>query len=431
MMKIDAKLICKIAQRVSAKYNLSVPVNFDSVISDKCEYVECESLPGAVDGYTELGCNPPRINILSTAFEQRKRFTIAHELGHIFIPWHNGVDTLKNEENSKDSLLDRNEEEADAFASEILLPEKWMKTFFNSSKNKSAKEIIENITHDANVSVLACFHGMRKYWFPENLLFYALPQDKVWKECRPEDFSFEFYKENNTETHRFSLYEYCALETNECRLRSYAITHFKFMKIPREEEILKKYYDAEMDMVLFFENLTDGIPAKAIPYIGEIVKFLPCRILILVELEGYESREFRSPSQQRVALNWAEISELHPDIMSKCLGYTSSEIILENIGKFSFIYAPYDIGVPNEHSIEPNSLLIQILDDVYTESRTRLTVSRKVNGIIGGSNNRKDNRDLNTFYSDILHRICIDDLLWSAVEHPDFPVYLKGKLMLL
>jgi len=430
-MTVGLERVRKIAQKVSKKYNLTVPVDLNALIASKCEYVEHETFPGAIEAFTELDRNPPRINISSKIYAQRKCFTIAHELGHVFIPWHNGVDALRAKDNEEDSLLDRNELEADTFASELLLPEKLMKKYFNSSNDKSAIEIIENITQSANVSVLACFHGMRKYWFPENLLFYARSQDKFWKECRSEGFLFEFFRMNNAETHRFSLYEHCALEMKEYQLRSYAIVHFKFMKLPSEEDVLKKYHDAEMDMALFFENLTDGMPARAIPYIGEIVNFLPCRTLILVELDGYEPKEFCSHSQQRFSLCWAKASELHPDIMSKCLGYTFSEIILDNIGKLSFIYAPCDIARPSEHSSNPNSLLTHILNGAYNDPITRLSIGRKVNGIIGGSNNRTMNRDLDTFYADMLYRMCAEDVLWSLVEHPDFPAYLKGKLMLL
>ena len=125
-MTIDLERVRKIAQKVSEKYNLTVPVDLSVLIAAKCEYVEHKTLPVAIEAYTELDRNPPCINILSKIYVRRKRFTIAHELGHIFIPWHNGVDTLRANDDGN-SLLDRNEMEANAFASELLLPEKWMK----------------------------------------------------------------------------------------------------------------------------------------------------------------------------------------------------------------------------------------------------------------------------------------------------------------
>lgn len=44
-----------------------------------------------IEAYSELGDNLRIvINPEMTYYVQRRNFTLAHELGHIFIPWHNG-----------------------------------------------------------------------------------------------------------------------------------------------------------------------------------------------------------------------------------------------------------------------------------------------------------------------------------------------------
>ena len=68
----------------------------------------------ALDGYTILDCTPPKMILQSGVFSKRMRFAMAHELGHILIPWHNGKTTFADRKNSA-ALIDRNEVEADAF----------------------------------------------------------------------------------------------------------------------------------------------------------------------------------------------------------------------------------------------------------------------------------------------------------------------------
>ena len=45
-----------------------------------------------IDGLTHLQESPPIIELnTEITFEARRRFTLAHEIGHICIPWHSGI----------------------------------------------------------------------------------------------------------------------------------------------------------------------------------------------------------------------------------------------------------------------------------------------------------------------------------------------------
>ncbi|HSA05763.1 MAG TPA: ImmA/IrrE family metallo-endopeptidase [Candidatus Gastranaerophilales bacterium] len=90
---------------------------------------------------------------------RRCRFTLAHELGHCFLPNHIDVNIQKNfQEDSvnslKNSYLKQKEVEADGFASELLIPSKTVnKSFLDDSKNlfKNAKILSE--TYDVSLQV--------------------------------------------------------------------------------------------------------------------------------------------------------------------------------------------------------------------------------------------------------------------------------------
>lgn len=427
-MNARMDVVRKIAQRISKKYDLTVPINLNVVLNDVCEYEEVSDIP--VEGYTELDFTPPRMKILAGTYGPRKRFTIAHELGHILISWHDGTAAFFGLQNKVSSFYDINELEADEFASELLLPEFWMRKYFETAENKSIGLIISEITKTANVSVKACLYGIKKYWSPENLLYYSLPNDKVMKKCTNKTFTIERFW-SKTDEHPFVMYSYCAEESHTDRFNSYQLSHFKFMKEPTEEDILEEYRISDGNFYLFFDSLTNGNPALAVPYIGKIINLLPIQVSAIISLEGYEPVIYHSPNQRSISSSWEDIFEIDKDILSKCLGYSSFEMELHEIGTVYLIFALRDVVLPNVHSPDPNNLLNQLLLDAYYEKDTRLKARRTINGIIGGSNNRRDKGDPNMFYIDMLHRLCVDALLWPLVECPRFPEYLKGKLVSL
>ena len=85
--------------------------------------------PDSVSGYTRVNDNnEPEIVVNSNHVEGRRRFTMAHELGHILFHWNwpkklnkNEVSILYRNENSEqsDNIV---EQEANEFAAQLLLP---------------------------------------------------------------------------------------------------------------------------------------------------------------------------------------------------------------------------------------------------------------------------------------------------------------------
>lgn len=73
--------------------------------------------------------------------ESKKRFTIAHELGHYFLPNHKGIayNCIIKDQTLGDSSLFEEEREANEFASELLMP------------TKIFKEIIAHVNIDLNI----------------------------------------------------------------------------------------------------------------------------------------------------------------------------------------------------------------------------------------------------------------------------------------
>jgi len=117
-------------------------------------------------------------------------------------------------------------------------------------------------------------------------------------------------------------------------------------------------------------------------------------------------------------------------ILSTCRGYTHFELSIDDIGVIMFVRAPHN-AAPIEHSKTPNELLRNLVMDVYENPDVGKGIMRRINGIVGGINNRKDKgeRTLELFYDEIFHRMSKDEQLCKILNHPSFPGYLKGKLI--
>lgn len=122
----------KFAQRLLERHNIVPPYNLESLVSIYAK-VDFFDFPFEVDGIS-IGLkksDKPTIYINSSRPEVRQRFTMAHELGHVIIPWHIGnivshTDIIKDEQGLNSNLQDNEyreiEYEANRFAAELLIP---------------------------------------------------------------------------------------------------------------------------------------------------------------------------------------------------------------------------------------------------------------------------------------------------------------------
>lgn len=115
-------------------------------------------IPGDVDGISINLKNKRPVVIISTDLPPtRQKFTMAHELGHIVIPWHIGTIFSHTNENHAYAtrLYHDSEVEANKFAAELLMPSEWVKSILSTEHPKSALETIRKIS---GTSIIATFY---------------------------------------------------------------------------------------------------------------------------------------------------------------------------------------------------------------------------------------------------------------------------------
>jgi len=135
-----------------------LPVNLDRLIHSE---VNIRARPGdygeRFDGRIEY-IRDKRIFILyhPAVTSPRVRFSIAHELGHFYIPEHRDLLLTGKSHNSKPGFISdkKLEREADEFASYLLVPENYLKKLIWSKKFLSLKELL-GLANELQVSATA------------------------------------------------------------------------------------------------------------------------------------------------------------------------------------------------------------------------------------------------------------------------------------
>lgn len=119
----------RLANRFASRHGFHPPVDVEAIARSLAEVSEKRFPVEDVDGLCLDLKKPgirPKVWINMARSYHRKRFTFAHEIGHIVIPWHTGaiVDDLDAGDSDRDEYR-RIESQANRFAAELLMPRAW------------------------------------------------------------------------------------------------------------------------------------------------------------------------------------------------------------------------------------------------------------------------------------------------------------------
>lgn len=137
-------------------------------------------IPFEIDGVSANLKRPgirPSIIVNNERPKKRQRFTLAHEIGHVLIPWHMGTifDITDGTSSSGIDYWDM-EAEANAFATELLMPSTWIRDLLSSNENIA--QLNEEIMNQAAVSAVAATLRLRSV-LPPGYVFIVKNNDGV------------------------------------------------------------------------------------------------------------------------------------------------------------------------------------------------------------------------------------------------------------
>lgn len=196
----------KLARRIIEKHAITVPFNLEDLVRQYATLIY-KSIPiSKVDGVSlnlKVPGKTPTIIVNSDLPSKRQLFTLAHEFGHIIIPWHLGtiVDDIYSQ-SYKDFIYRIQEQEANRFAAELLMPKEWVLSEYQNIKDDLATLHIK-IAHNSGVSDhAAAIHIIET--LPPNIIYIAEENGKVLHSGRTtgtkaslqdegDNFSVDFY----------------------------------------------------------------------------------------------------------------------------------------------------------------------------------------------------------------------------------------------
>lgn len=176
----------QIARDLRAEYALGFKPDLDALAAQLGVRVDKVELDPAVDGFVQLDCDGEVITINEKParnFLPRKRFTLAHEIGHVVIPWHTGTTACVTDNPSvtidQKRLIDSQEQEANVFASELLIPSDWLGK--QMRKSEKLDVVLESVRKKTGASVLACLYAMEQVLPEGQVICVTSPAMKGWK----------------------------------------------------------------------------------------------------------------------------------------------------------------------------------------------------------------------------------------------------------
>jgi Zn-dependent peptidase ImmA (M78 family) len=166
-----------LARRVLKKFEVSPPIDIFALVK-RYARIEILHLPLDIDGVSfnlKIPGRQPVVVLNDTRPPRRKRFTLAHELGHVLIPWHIGtiLDEIDLSDHGRDLSYWELENEANRFAGELLMPRTWVENLIITYKNPC--DLVACVTEIANVSADAALIRVKQILGPGYV--YALVDD--------------------------------------------------------------------------------------------------------------------------------------------------------------------------------------------------------------------------------------------------------------
>jgi len=150
------------------RLDLKPPIDVFKIAKSLATVTE-KSFPIEIDGLCldlKVVGKRPKIWISKDLGERRRRFTLAHEIGHIVIPWHTGtiVDEIEAPQSTAPGTYREMEAEANRFAAEILMPNAWVRSLIDRMDHLAG--VMHTIVQVANVSFPAALFRTLKFGPP-------------------------------------------------------------------------------------------------------------------------------------------------------------------------------------------------------------------------------------------------------------------------
>lgn len=423
-MRNKEEKVKKIANKVSEKFGLVPPVDFNKLVSQNKCIIKYESLSFISDGYVRLDERPPGIYINSQVeYLQRVKFTIAHEIGHIFIPWHDDITTCSPENLFLEAnMLDIQELEANIFAMELLMPKSWVSEKMNAYKGNNMKYIITEISREAQTSIMATLYAIENAFDSGNVLviqtdFMEFPRCFIAYNTLSSRIKDANYIDICTATH----------DNHESfKIGAYTIDYYRLIECPTRDIVIA-IYEQKQDLEETLSVLSGGKILRLLHCLDMIIEYLPCYFHVTLYKGEICHASF---NKRKTALQLEYNMQL-----SSAVKYISErfkdfgKIELGNNLLLIWVKEPvYEIPDKVPKDYDSKEILKIMLAELYPQVIAKKKL-QEINGVIGYINGANGESSLTQLYTKIRIRLECKKGLDDFIDHKNYKafVYLRSE----
>lgn len=414
----------KLAKKLIKKYSLAPPINIRELLEKYAKCVE-DALPNDADAICIMNITEPLVILDRFKSETRKRFTLAHELGHLIIPWHSGMISCHTDKEGtiNESAYQIMESEANSFAAEILMPSEWLRDFVLQNEDNGINDLIETVAHIAQVSRSAAFFSIIKH-LPEGYVFYIRNNELNFDSVKKSPGT-SFIIPTQNHIYDYNWLDQMSIETGNYDLDSIDIHWWKLPKALSTEKLVNIIKDSDLDLTDIYQKIDSFRKGAFVSSFNDLINLLPTGYI--VEFEGGDyNRLFKSPNTNIGIPNFDsirdEIAWFNENAFKS--GY------FRYLGYY-FFWGYFVVKTPLTNETHDKRLskdiLKAILSDSYSDGLMRTKLTHKLNGIVGSLNNKAPDK-FEEFYRLFKERLIGEKIFEGIMQHEDFEVFIINKI---
>lgn len=418
----DFEVVRKIANRVAKKYKALPPVSIEKILYDKC-VVKIDENQFGIEAYSILNSEPPIVYLNpQVEYERRKRFTIAHELGHIFIPWHNGETTCSVDDPSyrvgKRRFFDMQELEANIFASEILMPTAWLKEKIKCMDTLDS--LINSITKEANASIMACLYALEHVLPAGHVIFITTDSMEYWKLFR----SVNTYTWSMWEIDKLAFMDSICLFAAEYEKGSYTIKHYILQACPEADTINQIYQACDCSLGDLLNAITNYQPHRILHCLNLILEEIDDEYYVILKVKNKKLIHLKSSGCQiRIDSTIQDYKTIISRVNESHVEYC--EIMLN--GDDRLLWIKQSKYIEPVFQMKDSRLLLKELVDKYYPICIRTRIIQHISGVIGCANSRNV-MTREELFCQLKARFSQDKEVKLIVDSPQFDQFLSNRI---
>lgn len=157
----------RIANLLVDRFDLTPPVDVQALLEARADFHRVDwphdDVDAIVTGFASAS-GKPVVYMRATDNLLRERFTMAHELGHLVLPWNLPEANCSVDEGEFELKDPTTEQQADLFASTLLVPDRWLAELMNAHADDMTR-ILQDL-NSTEVSTAAALQALRRYLLP-------------------------------------------------------------------------------------------------------------------------------------------------------------------------------------------------------------------------------------------------------------------------